>query len=165
MKYRWQIVVAFVALFLLLVASCSFSTRRSANQPLRGRMLLWHSLNESETEAINLVVNSFTELNPKVSIKVQAFSNAEELNEQFVNATTTGLGPDVILTPSSWMQHLAASRLISSIDDHLTEAVIGRYNPTIFSMLQIDGQTFGLPLSLDTLASLCQQSVGRNTCE
>jgi arabinogalactan oligomer/maltooligosaccharide transport system substrate-binding protein len=159
MKHRWLIVAMLVALALLLFASCSFTSIRRTDQALAGRMLLWHALNPSETDALNQVINSYTELNPGVSVKVQVFSTTTELNEQFTSAARNGLGPDVILAPSAWLQSLAATQLLAPIDAHLTENVIGRFNPAIFAMLQLDGKSYGIPESLDTLALYVNRQV------
>src|SRR4051812_34687016 len=118
MKGRWIIVAMMVAIALLLFASCSLSANRATDQSLRGRMLLWHALPRSEADALNQVVNSFAELNPNVSVKVQVFSDSVELQDDFINAATNGLGPDLILAPSSWVPPLAGSQLIVPIDEY-----------------------------------------------
>jgi ABC-type glycerol-3-phosphate transport system substrate-binding protein len=102
MKPRWLPVVMVVALALLLFASCSLTTDNSTNQSLSGRMLLWHTLNKSETEALNQVIHSFTELNPGVSVKTQVFSTTAELRDQFQSAAATGFLSPLFLgtTPS-----------------------------------------------------------------
>lgn len=152
MKHRWLIVALLVSLTLMLIASCSLTSSRTTDQSLSGRMLLWHSLNTSETEALNQVINSFAELNPQITIKVQVFSNTVELNEQYFNSAASGLGPDLILAPSSWVETLHSSNLINPIDNYMPDNVRARFSPSILEMLQINEQTYGLPLALDTMS-------------
>jgi arabinogalactan oligomer/maltooligosaccharide transport system substrate-binding protein len=151
MKYRWPVLAILLALALLLIASCGLAATRSTGQSLRGRMLLWHSLDQNQSAALNQVINSFTELNPNVTVKLQVFSTTAELNEQFINAATSGLGPDMILAPSSWLQSLHAAGLLAPIDDYLSPDVIARFEPGVLAMLQVNGESYGLPLSLDTV--------------
>ena len=151
MKRRWLIGAILVAIILIVIASCKLTDSRASGQDLSGRMLLWHSLNPSETEALNQVIQSYTALYPDVNVKVQVFSTTVELNQQFINSAAAGLGPDVVLAPASYMQPLANVRAISPIDANLDDTVTARFNPAILDTLKIDDQIYGLPQTLDTL--------------
>lgn len=162
MKHRWPLVALVVALALFFFASCSLTPNRTTDQTLSGRMLLWHALDNSQAQALDQVISSFTELHPATTVKVQVFSTTVELNQQFINASNTGLGPDMIIAPSAWVQPLAASKLIAPIDTQLNEGVVARYNPAIFSMLQVEEQSYGLPLSLDTMGVYVNKQLVEN---
>lgn len=114
-------------------------------------MLLWYSLSPDEAEPLQQVIDSFTALHTGVSVKAQAFSTTAQLNEQFISAASAGLGPDLVLAPSSSMPSLLAAHAIAPIDDQLDASIIARFNPAILAALQIDGKTYGLPQSLDTM--------------
>src|SRR5690606_11590110 len=108
MKRRLNAALGLVFSLTLIVASCFASGARDSGR-LSGRMLLWHSWTGPQAEALNAVVTSFAELNPDVTVRQHAFASLEEMQQQYLNSVSAGLGPDLILAPSSWLRDLPAN--------------------------------------------------------
>lgn len=151
MKQKWLAAGLLFVVGVLLFASCGGVRPRRESGPLDGSILLWHAWGETEAQALNQVVDSFTELNPGVSVKVQAFPTEADLLFQFLNSSASGLQADVLLGPASWTDGLIANVAIDPIDLDLSPDLLGRYNPGVLGLVQREGKTYALPQALDTM--------------
>ncbi|HEX5691679.1 MAG TPA: extracellular solute-binding protein, partial [Roseiflexaceae bacterium] len=153
MKQKWlaRALLLLIVGFLFL-AGCGGLPGRRSGEALSGRILLWHAWGPQEADALNQVVNSFVEVHPAVTVKVQAFAGSAPLLEQFLNSSDSGLQADLLLGPAGWLTDLRTARAVSPLDESLSQEIIARYAPAILAALQVDGLTFGLPEALDTMA-------------
>ncbi len=138
-------------LVLLLLLSLAACNRTASENVVRGRMLLWHTWQESDAEALSALLAAFAAVHPDVVVKEQRFLTVDEMLTQFQNAAEAGLGPDLILAPGDDVQHLAAAGLIDSIDAVVDEAITQRYIPAALDALRYDDKLYGLPATIDTL--------------
>lgn len=115
------------ALSLLLVSLLFFSGTifgfPLSTDQLTGRILLWHSLSEDEVDALQDIVDTFHDLNPRVGVQL-TYINRSELRERFQTASDSGLEPDLFIGPSDWILPLAQNQLIRKIANG-QERVVG----------------------------------------
>ncbi len=143
------------ALFLLLLAlpglvvGCSSAEDGSAGSILsRNAILLWHNLPESEATALNNVIDRYRRANPAVEILVQPQEGAME--ETFVRAVRSGLGPNLLLTASTNLRMLAEANALVPLDDRVSEDVNARFLSVALRTLRYNGVLYGLPMAIDT---------------
>ena len=137
-----------VFLLLLSIAACNGTDGANA---VRGRMLLWHTWQESDAEALSALLATFKALHPDVVVKEQRFLTVDEMVTQFKNAADAGLGPDLILAPSDQVRPLATAGLIDRIDLAVDAMITGRYIPAALAALRYEDKLYGLPATIDTL--------------
>lgn len=133
---------------LLATAACGDSASTPA---VRGRMLLWHTWQEGDAEALSLLLNTFRAVHPDVVVKEQRFPTVDEMLTQFRNAADAGLGPDLLLAPGEQVRALATAGLIDPIDARVDDTLLQRYMPATLDALRVDDRLYGLPATLDTL--------------
>lgn len=114
-------------------------------------MLLWHTWSDSDSAALDEVLQTFREIHPDVSIKQQSFVDMDEMLDQFQVAANAGLGPDLLITSGQHVRTLANAHLIDHIDDAIDDSIVQRYNPAALQSLQYGDWTYGLPIAMDTL--------------
>lgn len=135
----------------LLLAGCLPGQTRADPGRLQGRILLWHTWGEVETEALQTVIMRFTTIHPGVSVRHQRFTSLTDLLAEFENAADSGLGPDLISAPSGSVQALADLGLIDPLDGLLPETVVVRYTTNILETLRYNGRLYGLPEALNPM--------------
>jgi maltose-binding protein MalE len=137
-------------LMAALIVSCTSDTERAATQlQLRDAILLWHNLAEPEATALNNVLDRYRRANPGVDILVQQQGTLME--DEFVRATRSGLGPNLLLTNSGNVAKLATAGALLPIDDLVSEDQRARYLTGALQTLLYGDQLFGLPVAVDTL--------------
>lgn len=151
MKRRLNAALGLVFTLMLIVASCFAAGARDPER-LSGRMLLWHTWTGPQAEALNAVVTSFAELNPDVTVRQHAFASLEEMQQQYLNSVSAGLGPDLILAPSSWLRELPANPPLDPVNGEVSQAVLDRTMPAALAAMRLNDQQYGLPLALDVQA-------------
>jgi len=133
---------------LLVTTACGDAEATTA---VRGRMLLWHTWQAGDAEALNALLNTFRAIHPDVVVKEQRFPTVDEMLTQFRNAAAAGLGPDLLLAPGEQVRALATAGLIDPIDPRVDETLLQRYMPATLDALRFADQLYGLPATLDTL--------------
>ena len=137
-------------LFILL--SASFSSGCRAPLPAgaqSGRVLLWHSFNETETPVLNQILQQYQEIHPQTRI-ISVMVPAAEMQRRYQETADLGLGPDLFIGSSDWVRELADAGLIRGLErgdwggnDYLAAAVLA---------LRYQERLYGLPLSLQPVA-------------
>lgn len=136
-------------LALVLLASCASADRGAdANPPAREAVLLWHNLPEAEAAALDNIVNRYRRANPEVEVIVQA--HGADIDQSFERATRSGLGPNLLLTGSAGLRELVATGSILPLDERVSAEELARYLTVALRTLQVDGQIYGLPMTVDT---------------
>lgn len=133
---------------LLVTAACGSAESTTV---VRGRMLLWHTWQEGDAEALSALLNTFRAVHPDVVVKEQRFATVNEMVTQFRNAADAGLGPDLLLAPGEQVRSLATAGLIDPIDTFVDETLLQRYMPATLAALRLGDELYGLPATLDTL--------------
>lgn len=141
MKYlAAKLALLMVSLWLV---SCQAASATSSLDS--GKILLWHGWPETEAVALNGIIARFNEVYPNLNVISQAVP-ANSLRQQYEQAASLGLGPDVLIGPGEWLTPLADQEIVRDLlpfapqtDDYLSRAV--------GSLTYKDG-LYGLPLSL-----------------
>jgi ABC-type glycerol-3-phosphate transport system substrate-binding protein len=134
---------------LVMLAGCSTGSEAiDAGAQRRDAVLLWHNLPEPEAAAFEAVIDRYRRANPGVDIVLQV--QDAEMDEAFVRATRSGLGPNLLLTNSASVGMLAESGAILPLDDRVTADDLARYLSVALRSLHYRDALFGLPMAVDT---------------
>ena len=88
-----KILLLAIALFF---SGCGNPTSEAKAQ-LRGRLLIWHPFQGKEAETLNLILDNYRELYPKVKIVSESVPE-EEISQQFLQQAQSSLGPDLMIS-------------------------------------------------------------------
>jgi arabinogalactan oligomer/maltooligosaccharide transport system substrate-binding protein len=133
----------------LLLTSCTGARAGAGSKPSpRNAVLLWHNLPEQEAAALENVIDRYRRANPEREVIVQA--QGADMDAQFLRATRSGLGPNLLLTSSTGLRELVASETILPLDQRLSADDLARYLSVALRTLQIDGQLYGQPMAVAT---------------
>jgi maltose-binding protein MalE len=141
--------IALTAL-LLLFAGCTTAATSAEDQfQIRDAILLWHNLPEAEATAFANVIDRYRRANPGIDVVVQPQGAAME--EEFVRATRSGLGPDLLVTSSANVATLANANALAPIDGQVSAEQRERYLTVALQTLFYNDVLYGLPVAIDTL--------------
>ncbi len=136
---------------VILLTGC-FSGGFSQDDTLSGSILVWHSLSDAQSQALDKVIARFQTLHPETRILTQRFASQDSLLQEFRNTARAGLGPDLIIGPNRWVRPLVDERLLRSIQEEVGGELLTRYLQIALTSLSYHDELYGLPLSLDTTA-------------
>jgi len=114
----------------------------------RDAILLWHNLPEAEAGALEDGLDRYRRANPGVDIVVQ--EQGPDMDAEFVRATRSGLGPNLLLTGSAAVQDLAAANAILPLDERVTDDDLARFLSVALRTLRLEDALYGLPMAVDT---------------
>lgn len=136
-------------IFASIFASCTMTRDGlGTGVQLRDAILLWHNLPEVEAAALNNVLDRYRRANPGIDIVVQ--QQGSNMEEEFVRATRSGLGPNLLLTSSVNVRTLADAGALLPLDELVSEDVSARYLTVALRTLRHNNQLYGLPMAVDT---------------
>jgi arabinogalactan oligomer / maltooligosaccharide transport system substrate-binding protein len=144
----------FLLAWLMLLAGCQLLpslAQESEPETLDGRILVWHSWNAADTAVLNGFITSFRQLHPDVTIVVVAYP-ANQLQQQYIQATPLGFGPDLLIAPHEFLTPLHQANTIRNITDDLPEGYQQNFLPQSFDLGRVHDQLHALPLSLRPMA-------------
>ncbi|MCP3098773.1 extracellular solute-binding protein [Myxococcus sp. K15C18031901] len=124
----------------LLVAAWS---AHAADAPLK----LWHAYRGAEEAALLKATGLFTQ---KTGVKVELLALPyDAYAAKLTNAIPHGAGPDVFLFNHERLRNFQAQKLVAPTTDRI---VRGDYFANTVEALEVEGQLYGYPLSLKSLA-------------
>ena len=131
-----------VALFL---PGCSnFVT---LDKRVQGRLLIWHAFEGREAETFNNILDKYQELYPKIKIVDQFFPKAE-ITKQFTLRSSSGLGPDLMISSYEEIIPLIETGTLKNLNDY--DLDLSNYLPRAISQVTLNNNLYGLPLALST---------------
>jgi len=139
----------------LVLAACG-SQQPAPEAALEGRILLWHDWDEAQAQVLDRLIREFTIIHPRVTI-IQSAIPQDELLERFRTRANLGLGPDLLIGSSDWVAELAEAGLIQDLSDEELDAAV--YLSSAIETLRYQGDLYGWPLSLQTLALYYNKSL------
>lgn len=83
-------------------------------------------------------------------ITVAVQSVASELQANFISANQAGNGPDILVAAHDWIGNLVQNGSISPVT--LDSTATGNYQQVALDAVTYDGQTYGVPYCVETLA-------------
>lgn len=139
-------------LFVLLLFFVVLPACQATGSPTSGRqasILLWHSWTEEEASALDGILQKFNEINPDVRVISQAVL-PEDLQRQYEQAASLGLGPDLFIGPGEWLVSLADRGLI--LDVRPFEPDTSNFLSSALGTMTYNDGLYGLPLALRPMA-------------
>lgn len=112
-------------------------------------IMIWHGWSEAETAVLTQSLTLFADIHPEIKVVAVAIPD-DALQTRYTNAAASGLGPDILIGTSDWLTTLQAANLVRPIAEDSTSGNI--YLKSALDALTIDGQLYGIPLSLQTAA-------------
>jgi raffinose/stachyose/melibiose transport system substrate-binding protein len=146
---------------IVLVATLFGSGFRATAQDEEVTMRVWDQFTGPESEVVDQIYAGFSEANPNVTIEREAFGT-DEMRQTLNAALGSGTGPDVILYDPGpgYAGVLVDAGLLRPLDD-LAEQYgwRDRIAATALQGATIDGQLYGLPLSIDVIGVYVNQGL------
>ncbi|WP_237768066.1 maltose ABC transporter substrate-binding protein [Serinicoccus sp. CNJ-927] len=84
-----------------------------------------------------------------VPVTLQVVAN-ENLREQFKDSVGAGAGPDIAVGAHDWLGELVQNNVVAPVQ--LASDLSGRFNPDSIEAFTYEGQTYGVPYSVESLA-------------
>ncbi len=140
--------ISLTALMLLLMSCAPGAAPARGQIQLRNAILLWHNLPEPEAAAFANVIDRYRRANPDVDIVVQP--QGPMMEDEFIRAVRSGLGPDVLLTNSANLALLASTNALLPIDDQVGAEQRQRYLSIALQTLRYGDALYGLPVGINT---------------
>lgn len=134
--------VGWLVLALLILVSCQ---NESSEDELSGRITLWHNWSEGEAIILDEALAEFQELHPDVSVIASTIPE-DSILEEFADAGSDGLGPDLLIGLDSWIGELVGSGLIRPVFPFGAENAF--FNARNRGLTEYEGLVYGVPLSL-----------------
>jgi maltose-binding protein MalE len=139
-------------LALALVMTFAVSAHSSVVAQDSGSITLWHGWTGAEADTLNNeIIPAWQEANPDIELEVLAVP-FDQLKNKYQTESATGGGPDLVIGPADWIGELAGAELIKPLDDLVSADALAAYVPSAVEGLKYDGQLYGLPESVETVA-------------
>ena len=130
----------------LSIAGCSRIQTRFPEES-HGRLLLWHPFEGKEAETLDIILDNYRELYPKIKI-ISEFFPEENISEQFRQQSQSGLGPDLMISSYTDLIPLIRIGALAKLNDYNLDLSI--YLPRSLQQVIYQDQIYGLPFSLNT---------------
>lgn len=145
MTNRWQPFLYF-CVAMLLVAACNpgSSAERPLDEPLSGRILLWHTWTGAEGRILDGMLAGYRQLNPGVEI-ISVGVDEGTFVSRFADSGAAGLGPDLVLADAGMIYDLAEQGLIRDLAP--LELDLSTYLSTAVRMVSDETHLYALPFS------------------
>lgn len=134
---------------ILFLSTCASGNPNQSAQEPGGRILIWHSWEGKDAEALEAILTKFEAINPNVRVN-RSHVHTDTLRTDFEAASTSGLGPDLLLGPVTWIRALAEAGRIAPVT--ADEEVLQRFLSASLETVRYDGQLYALPVSLQPTA-------------
>jgi arabinogalactan oligomer / maltooligosaccharide transport system permease protein len=126
--------------FVPLLSACALE---EATAPLK----LWHAYRGGEQQAIEASVKLFTE---RTGVQVELLSVPyDAFSSKLTSAIPHGAGPDVFIFAHERLRQFHRLKVIAPSTSRIKRSM---YIPSTIDALEVDGELYGYPLSLKTLA-------------
>jgi arabinogalactan oligomer/maltooligosaccharide transport system substrate-binding protein len=119
--------------------------------PYSGKVVLWHSWAGKDGEALDAILRSLRERFPGVQVDT-LFVAYPDLAQSYADAVRAGSGPDLMLGPNWWLGDLLSANAVLPLNQFLTGEVINSYWPAAVENFMRDGQLYGLPTNVESVA-------------
>lgn len=114
---------------------------------------------DSSKELYKEAIKTFTTLYPNVSFEQRNFTDPNEYEQAVIAALASGQGPDIFMVKNTTLPK-TASLIFPIPAQGLSLASLRQFFPQIVEKnFYLNGQTYGLPLSIDTLALIYNRDI------
>lgn len=137
-------ILVFALLGVLLVAA--FGSVQAQDD---ATLVLWHSKQQAEGDALLAILDYCMEANPGLVIE-QVYTPDNTLRDSFQAAAGAGEGPDIIITANDNAGVFSNAGLIAPVT--LSDETLANASDAAWGTFQVGGEQFGVPFSAKTLA-------------
>ena len=139
--------ILFLAIACIIsISGCSIIQPRFQEE-FHGRLLLWHPFEGKEAETLNIILDNYRELYPKIKI-ISEFFPEDNISEQFRQQSQSGLGPDLMISSYHDLIPLIRAGVLKTLNDYNLDLSI--YLPRPLRQVTYQDRLYGLPFSLNT---------------
>jgi arabinogalactan oligomer/maltooligosaccharide transport system substrate-binding protein len=128
----------------LVAAGCSHGTPTTTPTP-GGTLVIW--ADDQRAAALKPFADKFGKDN-NVTVDVQAIS--KDLETNFVTASQSGKGPDIVVGAHDWIGNLVQNGTIDPVQ--LSSTQTSAFAPVALQAVSFDGQTYGVPYAIENVA-------------
>ncbi len=126
---------------------------------MTGKVVIWHSKQGAENDALNAIVANFMEMNPGVTVET-LFVPDNDLRNKFETAVATGSGPTIVFQGGSdWGPASFDASLVQDITPMLTAGLLDTLNPAAVGSVSYKGAVVGLPINLKGVVMYRNKSI------
>ncbi|AEI12935.1 sugar ABC transporter substrate-binding protein [Cellulomonas gilvus] len=111
-----------------------------------GSLTIW--VDENRKPAVQAAVDIYNETNPDVKVELVQ-KNFEDIRADFLAQVPTGEGPDITIGAHDWLGSFIVNGVAEPVD---LGAKAGEFEAVATQAFTYDGQMYGLPYALETIA-------------
>jgi maltose-binding protein MalE len=135
---------ALLALFAVLALAACEGRKQ-------GSLVLWHSYNGAERDALTLSVAKWNDQHPEQLVELVSVPHAG-FGDKLTSAIPGGNGPDLFIYAQDRMGGWVDAGIVEPIEFWLDDARLDRFTPGSITPLGYKGSLWGLPVTLKSLA-------------
>jgi arabinogalactan oligomer/maltooligosaccharide transport system substrate-binding protein len=114
---------------------------------LVGSIVIWHSWDESEVNALWTVISAFQGMFPNIGFDL-LYVPPDELKQQYEVAVARGSGPSVLLAPAEWGPDYYEKELVVDFTPYVNPDFLATLNPAGLASGQYQGALISIPYAL-----------------
>ena len=126
--------------------------------PVPSKVVIWHSKQSAENDALNLIIEGFAAMNPNVTVEA-LFVPDNDLRNKFETAVATGSGPTIVFGAADWGPASFNASLVQDLTPMLTAGVLDTLNKAAVGSVSYNGAIVGLPINLKGVLMFRNKSI------
>jgi arabinogalactan oligomer/maltooligosaccharide transport system substrate-binding protein len=115
--------------------------------PVPSKVVIWHSKQSAENDALNLIIEGFKSANPDTTVET-LFVPDNDLRNKFETAVGTGSGPTIVFGAADWGPASFNASLVQDLTPMLTAGLLDSLNKAAVGSVTYKGAIVGLPINL-----------------
>jgi len=126
--------------------------------PIPSKIVIWHSKQGAENDALNLIIDGFKTANPNVTVEA-LFVPDNDLRNKFETAVATGSGPTIVFGAADWGPASFNASLVQDLTPMLTAGILDTLNKAAVGSVSYKGAIVGLPINLKGVLMFRNKSI------
>jgi arabinogalactan oligomer/maltooligosaccharide transport system substrate-binding protein len=114
---------------------------------LKGTVTVWHSVNDTEFEAVNRIIDAFQSTYPQVKVDIQAVNG--DLIPRYNEDLAAGRGPSVIIAPGIQLTSLFSAGKVARLDRLIDPNILTSLQDKALQEVHYHGALVSLPFQMD----------------
>jgi maltose-binding protein MalE len=126
--------------------------------PVPSTVVIWHSKQGGENDALNLIIEGFKAVNPDVTVEA-LFVPDNDLRNKFETAVATGSGPTIVFGAADWGPASFDASLVQDLTPMLSAGLLDTLNQAAVGSVSYKGAVVGLPINLKGVLMFRNKSI------
>jgi len=114
---------------------------------IQGTISIWHSWDEKDRVALDLIIRGFSEIYPDVFFDV-LYIPSEDIQSRYEVETREGTGPTLLLGPAEWGPQLFDTGMIKDLKEILPDSLLTSINKPALEASKYRDTLIGLPYAI-----------------